>query len=104
MRTIKVLIAAFLVSVMLLSVPAQALTRGSILAAIPDDWYIHFFGGATVAGVMNKHGATEQQSMLLVTVGSIAKEVLFDAVLFGGQIDLVEAGIGVLGAFVFNRF
>ena len=104
MRTIKVLIAVFLVSVLLLSVPAQALTRGSILAAIPDDWYIHFFGGATVAGVMDKHGATEKQTLLFVSAVSLAKEVFFDAALFGGQIDLVEAGIGVLGAFVFNRF
>jgi len=103
MRTFRVLIAAFLVSVLLLIVPAQALTRGSILAAIPDDWYIHFFAGASIAGLMHKHGATEGQSLLLVTAGSLAKEIFFDAALFGGQIDLVEAGIGVLGAFLFNK-
>lgn len=104
MKIIRDLLIVILVAVIFLSAPAQAITKSSILTVIPDDIYIHLFGGAAVAGWLDKHEVPEGQSWALLIAGSLAKEVLFDYVLFGSSIDLLEVGASLLGAFIYCRF
>ena len=98
------IISLFLLAILLFITPVQAITNGSILAKIPDDIYIHFFGGAAVAGWLDKHEVPEGQSWALLIIGSVAKEVLFDKLLFGGAIDGAEVGAALLGALIYHRF
>ena len=97
-------LVVFLLVVVLLSAPVQAVGRASILSYIPDDYYIHFFGGAAVAGWLNKHEVSDGESYAILIIGSVAKEVMFDHLLFGGAIDGVEVGAALLGALVYHIF
>jgi hypothetical protein len=104
MKNLRAPFVVFLLVVVLLSAPVQAVTQGSILKAIPDDIYIHFFGGAAVAGWLDKHEVSDGESWAILIVGSVFKEVMFDAMLFGGAIDGAEVGAALLGALVYHVF
>jgi len=104
MKNFRAPLVVFLLVIVLLSAPVQAIGKASILSVIPDDIYIHLFGGAAVAGWLDKHDVPEGKSWALLIAGSVAKEVLFDHLLFGGSIDLVEVGASILGAFLYHRF
>lgn len=70
---------------------------GNVLSAIPDDYYIHFLAGASIQGLFLKHDVAPMESFY-VTIGlALAKEAI-DSAVFGGQFDLAEAGVTILGA------
>jgi hypothetical protein len=104
MKVLRAPLAVFLLVVFLLSVPVRAIDKPSILSYIPDDYYIHFFGGAAVAGWLDKHEVSDNESWAVLIVGSVAKEIMFDHLLFGGTIDAAEVGVALLGAFLYHKF
>lgn len=73
----------------------------SPLALIPDDWYIHFFGGGMIEGVMTKWNWTPEQRRGVFLVATVGKE-LVDYGVFGGQFDVAEIVIGWLGKWTFD--
>jgi hypothetical protein len=104
MRKLKAPIVLLLAVVVILSAPAQALGKSAILSAIPSDLYIHFFGGAAVTGWLDKHEVGEGENWAVLLVGSLAKEIMFDRLVFGGAIDAADVGAALLGAFLYHTF
>ena len=99
MRIIAILLIVLTLSVS--CIPAYAV--GSLLSAIPDDYYIHFFAGAAIEGLLQKHDVTPAESFYITLGLAIAKEVV-DSAIFGGQAELAEAAVTVLGAGVMYFF
>jgi len=80
-----------------------AITSASPLASIPDDIYIHFFGGAAVAGLMDKHQVTQTQAWIMLIAGSLVKEAV-DQSVYGGKFDLAEVTAALTGALFYYKF
>ena len=97
----NILILVLVGIVLISSVPAYAV--GSVFAAIPDDYYIHFFAGAAIQGLLMKHDVAPMESFYITIGIAIAKELVDSAVL-GGQFDLTEAAVTVLGSSVMYYF
>jgi hypothetical protein len=87
-----ILIVSLLLTI---SVPAYAVA--SIFTAIPDDYYIHFFAGAAIQGLLFKHDVAPMESFYITIGIAVAKELVDSAVL-GGQFDWTEAAVMVLGS------
>jgi len=94
---------AGLIAVLLIVVPSYAVTSASPLASVPDDIYIHFFGGAAVAGLMDKHQVNQAQAWVLLIAGSLAKEAV-DSSVYGSKFDLAEVTATLTGALFYYRF
>jgi len=91
-----------IVSVLLaISVPASAVA--SVFTAIPEDYYIHFFAGAALQGLLLKHDVAPMESFYITIGIAVAKELVDHAVL-GGQFDWAEVGVTVLGSSVMYYF
>ena len=99
MRIISILLIVLTLSVS--CTPAFAV--GGLLSAIPDDYYIHFFAGAAIEGLLQKHDVTPTESFYITLGLAIAKEVVDSAVL-GGKAELAEVVVTVLGAGVMYFF
>jgi len=97
----NILIAALIGIVLISSVPAYA--AGSVFSAIPDDYYIHFFAGAAIQGLLMKHEVAPMESFYITIGIAVAKE-LVDSAVFGGQFDLTEAAVTVLGSSIMYYF
>lgn len=93
MRIIAILLIVLTLSVS--CIPAYAV--GSLLSAIPDDYYIHFLAGAAIEGLLQKHDVAPMESFYVTLGLAIAKELVDSAVL-GGKAEWVEAAVTVLGA------
>jgi hypothetical protein len=97
----KFIVLLLVGAVLFYSVPSYAVA--GVLSAIPDDYYIHFFAGAALQGLLGKHDVSPTES-IYITIGiALAKETI-DSAIFGGKFDLAEAGVTVLGATVMNMF
>ena len=97
------ILGASLIMVLLIVVPAYAVTSASPLASVPDDIYIHFFGGAAMAGLMDKHQVTQTQAWIVLIAGSLVKEAI-DQSVYGGKFDLAEVTAALTGALLYYRF
>jgi hypothetical protein len=91
----NLLILALIGIVLLYSVPSYAV--GNVFGAIPDDYYIHFFAGAALQGLLLKHEVAPMESFYIALGIAVAKEVI-DGAVFHGQFDWVEVGVTVLGS------
>jgi len=91
----NLLILALIGIVLISSAPAYAVA--SIFTAIPDDYYIHFFAGAAIQGLLFKHDVAPMESFYITIGIAVAKELVDSAVL-GGQFDWAEAAVMVLGS------
>jgi len=80
-------------------VPAFAVSPVSVFAVIPDDYYIHFFGGAALTGWLENHGMSSEQALFVAAGVAIGKE-LFDSAVLGGSFDVTEAALTVLGSMI----
>ena len=97
----KILVLFLLGLVLFSAIPSYAVS--SVLSAIPDDYYIHFFAGAALQGLLGKHDVSPTESIYIMIGIALAKEAI-DSAVFGGQFDLAEAGIMVLGAGLMSYF
>jgi len=91
----KLLVLVLVGIVLLYSVPSYAV--GNVFGAIPDDYYIHFFAGAALQGLLLKHEVAPMESFYISLGIALAKEAI-DGAVFHGQFDWVEVGVTVLGS------
>jgi len=92
----KNLIILALVGIVLISsVPAYA--AGSVFTAIPGEYYVNFFAGAAIQGLLIKHAIAPMEGLYIAVGIALAKEVI-DSTLLGGQFNWEEAGAMALGS------
>ena len=96
-------ITVLLIGLLLLGATAPAYAAGNVFAAIPDDYYIHFFAGAALQGYLQKHKVVPMESYFIIIGLALAKETI-DSAVFGGQFDLADAAVTILGASVMYYF
>ena len=90
---------ALLIVLLLLCATTSAYAAGNVFTVIPDDYYIHFFAGATVQGLLQKHEASPMESFFMTIGLALVKEAV-DSAILGGQFNAAEAAVTVLGASV----
>jgi hypothetical protein len=95
-KKMKNLIILALVGIVLISsVPAYA--AGSVFTAIPSEYYVNFFAGAAIQGLLIKHAIAPMEGLYIAVGIALAKEVI-DSTLLGGQFNWEEAGAMALGS------
>lgn len=95
-----------LITILILSTALSFITpafAASPLALVPDDYYLHFLGGAALTGWLEKHDMSPEMAFIVTLGVAVAKEA-FDSSLPGNRFDLADAAITLLGSFVMIQF
>ena len=90
-------LAVLLIVVLFLSFSVQSYAADNVLNAIPSEYYVNFFAGAAIQGLLLKHSVAPMEGFYISVGIALAKEAI-DSALLGGQFNWEEAGAMALGS------